>query len=360
MKKCLAILMAVMMMLSMVACVGGQNNAGGDNATNNAGNNAGNSAENSAGKDNAASDAGNAQQQVQPDETKTYSVGIVQLMEHIALDQATQGFQDALTEKLGDKVEFDVQLAGGEATNCTPIVTKFVNDKVDLIMANATPAVIAAKEATSTIPIVGTSVTDYVAEEASIVASNEAPGANVTGYSDLSDIAAHVELTQKLCPDAKTVAIIYCSGEPNSVIQGAQAEELYTAAGYQTVTLTASDVSTISTVVTSACQQADVIYIPTDNLFAENMEAVKNIAEPAKIPVITGEGGMANAGGTASVAIDYYTLGYRAGEMAYSIMVEGADPATTPIGFMTADDMELVINQENVAAIGLELPADMK
>ena len=289
-----------------------------------------------------------------------YTVGIVQLVQHVALDQETQGFQDALTEKLGDQVHFDVQLASGETTNCTTIVTKFVNEGVDLIMGNATPAVIAAKEATATIPIVGTSVTDYVAAEAAIVESNEAPGANVTGYSDMSDIAAHVELTQKLCPDAKTVAILYCSAEPNSVIQGNQAKELYEAAGIATITLTASDITTISTVVTSACDQADVIYIPTDNLFAENMESVKNITEPAKIPVICGEGGMVLSGGTASVAIDYYVLGYRAGEMAYEIMVNGADPATTPIGFMTAEDMELVINEENLAAIGLTIPEDMK
>lgn len=293
-------------------------------------------------------------------EDKIYSVGIVQLMQHVALDQATQGFQDALKEKLGDNITFDVQLASGETTNCTTIVTKFVNDGVDLIMGNATPAVIAAKEATSTIPIVGTSVTDYVAEEAAIVASNDAPGGNVTGYSDLSDISAHVDLTKKLFPDAKKVAIIYCSAEPNSVIQGGQAEELYKAAGLETVTLTASDITTISTVVTSACEQADVIYIPTDNLFAENMESVKNIAEPAKIPVICGEGGMVQAGGTATVSIDYYTLGWRAGEMAYEILVNGADPATTPIGFMSAEDMELVINEENVAALGLTIPDDLK
>lgn len=323
MKRILAMMMATMMMLSLCAC--GGSDAGG-----------------------AASGEG------------AYSVGIVQLMQHVALDQATQGFQDALTEKLGDSVKFDVQVAGGDVTNCTAIVTKFVNANVDLIMGNATPAVIAAKEATATIPIVGTSVTDYVAAEAAIVASNDAPGGNVTGYSDMSDIAAHVELTQKLCPDAKTVAIVYCSAEPNSVIQGAQAEELYKAAGFATVTLTASDITTISTVVTSACDQADVIYIPTDNLFAENMESVKNIAEPAKVPVITGEGGMAQAGGTASVAIDYYTLGYRAGEMAYEIMVNGADPATTPIGFMTADDMTLVVNEENIAALGLTIPEDLK
>ena len=290
----------------------------------------------------------------------TYRVGIVQLQQHVALDQATKGFQDALIEKLGDKIDFDVKLASGETTTCTSIVTKFVNDGVDLIMANATPAVIAAKEATSTIPIIGTSVTDYVAGETQIVATNEAPGANVTGYSDMSDIAAHVELTQKLCPDAKTVAIIYCSAEPNSVIQGKQAKELYEKAGYTTLILTASDITTISTVVTSACDQADVIYIPTDNLFAENMESVKNIAEPAKIPVICGEGGMVQSGGTASVGIDYYVLGYRAGEMAYEIMVNGADPAKTPIGFMTAEDMELVINEENVAAIGLTIPEDLK
>ena len=321
MKKVLAMILAAMMLVAMTAC----GHAAGHEA-----------------------------------EDGTYSVGIVQLMEHVALDKATQGFRDALTEKLGNKITFDVQLAGGEATNCTPIVTKFINDGVDLIMANATPAVIAAKEATSTIPIVGTSVTDYVAAEAAIVESNEKPGGNVTGYSDLSDIAAHVELTKKLCPDAKTVAILYCSAEPNSVIQGGQAEELYAAAGLTTVTLTASDITTLSGVVTSACEQADVIYIPTDNLFAENMEAVKNIAVPAKVPVITGEGGMVETGGTASVAIDYYTLGYRAGEMAYSILAEGADPATTPIGFMTADDMELVINQENADAMGLVIPEDLQ
>ena len=251
-------------------------------------------------------------------------------------------------------------MASGEQTNCTTIVTKFINDGVDLIMANATPAVIAAKEATSTIPIVGTSVTDYVAAEAAIVASNDAPGGNVTGYSDLSDIAAHVELTQKLVPDAKKVAIVYCSAEPNSVIQGNQAEELYQAAGFETVTLTASDITTLPGVVNSACEQADVLYVPTDNLFAENMEAVKNIAEPAKKPVICGEGGMVESGATATVSIDYYTLGFKAGEMAYSIMVEGADPATTPIGFMSADDMELIINEENAAAIGLEIPEDLK
>ncbi len=253
-----------------------------------------------------------------------------------------------------------MQLASGEPTNCSTIVTKFINDDVDLIMGNATPAVIAAKEATSTIPIIGTSVTDYVSAEAAIIASNEAPGANVTGYSDMSDIAAHVELTQKLCPNAKKVAIIYCSAEPNSVIQGKQAKDLYEKAGFSTVTLTASDITTISTVVTSACGQADVIYIPTDNLFAENMESVKNIAQPAKIPVICGEGGMVKSGGTASVAIDYYTLGYRAGEMAYEILVNGANPATMPIGFMTGKDMELVINEENVAAIGLTIPDELK
>ena len=331
MKRVLAMIMTAVMMLSLSACGG---SAG------------------SAGQTAGAADGDTAD--------KVYSVGIVQLMQHVALDQATKGFQDALTEKLGDKVQFDVQLASGEPTNCTTIVTKFINDGVDLIMGNATPAVIAAKEATATIPIVGTSVTDYVAAEAAIVESNEAPGGNVTGYSDLSDIAAHVDLTKKLCPDAKTVAIVYCSAEPNSVIQGGQATELYEAAGFATVTLTASDITTISTVVTSACDQADVIYIPTDNLFAENMESVKNIAEPAKVPVICGEGGMVQSGGTATVSIDYYTLGLRAGEMAYEIMVNGADPATTPIGFMSADDMELVINEENVAAIGLAIPEDLK
>jgi len=163
MKRVLALMMTALMLLGLCACSAGE------------------------------------QPTANPDE-KVYSIGVVQLMQHVALDQATQGFKDVLEAKLGDKVKIDVQLASGETTACTTIVTKFVNDGVDLIMANATPAVIAAKEATATIPIIGTSVTDYVAEEAAIVASNEAPGANVTGYSDMSDIAAHVELTQKLSP----------------------------------------------------------------------------------------------------------------------------------------------------------------
>ena len=336
MKRVLALIMTAMMLLSLCAC--------------------GTTTPAPAATTEAAADA--ATEAATAD--KVYNVGIVQLVQHVALDQATQGFQDALTEKLGENVQFDVKLASGEPTNCTTIVTKFVNDGVDMIMANATPAVIAAKEATTTIPVIGTSVTDYVSEEASIVASNEAPGANVTGYSDMSDIAAHVELTQKLCPEAKTVAIVYCSAEPNSVIQGKQAEELYKAAGFTVEVLTASDVTTISAVVTAACEKADVLYIPTDNLFAENMESVKNITETAKIPVICGEGGMVENGGTASLSIDYYTLGLRAGEMAYEILVNGADPATTPIGFMSADDMELVVNEENLAAIGLTLPEDMQ
>ena len=350
-KKVLSLTLTAVMALSMVACSSNSSTTPASTASDAASSTAASSADsaaNEASSDNAAADG------------QAYTVGIVQLMQHVALDKATQGFQDALTEKLGDNVSFDVQMASGEQTNCTTIVTKFINDGVDLIMANATPAVIAAKEATSTIPIIGTSVTDYAAPETAIVASNDAPGGNVTGYSDLSDISAHVELTKKLLPEAKKVAIVYCSAEPNSVIQGDQAEELYTAAGFETVTLTASDITTLASVVTSACEQADLLYIPTDNLFAENMEAVRNIAEPAGIPVICGEGSMVESGATATVSIDYYTLCYKAGEMAYSIMVEGADPATTPIGFMSAEDMELVINEENVSALGLTIPEDLK
>ena len=161
-------------------------------------------------------------------------------------------------------------------------------------------------------------VTDYVAAEAAIVASNEAPGANVTGYSDMSDIAAHVELTQKLCPTAKTVAIIYCSAEPNSVIQGNQAEELYKAAGFTTVTLTASDITTISTVVTSACDQADVIYIPTDNTAANASELIGGVV--GDTPIFAGEEGICKGCGVATLSIDYYDLGYKTGEMAAKIL----------------------------------------
>lgn len=292
-----------------------------------------------------------------PDE-KVFQIGIVQLAEHPALDEATRGFKEFLTEKLGDKVQFNVQNAQGEQTNCTTIVNQFVSSKVDLIMANATNAVKAAREATSDIPVVGTSVTDYVFS--GLVASNEAPGANVTGASDMNPVNVQVQLMKTLCPEVKTVGIVINSGEENSAIQAEEAKTAFEAEGFTVKIYSVADTNEIQTVVTAACNEVDAFYEPTDNLIAANVPTMSNITTAAGKPVICGEGGMCESGFLATYAISYYDLGRAAGEQAYNILVNGADPATTPIFFFDVSNLSLVINEENAAELGITIPEELK
>lgn len=342
MKKILATGLALMTMaLSLTACMGGASSSS-----------AGASA--SAGDASASASTGSASS----GGDGVYRIGICQQMQHVSLDEATKGFEDALTELLGDQVEFDYQNAGNEPSNCSSIVTKFVTDDVDLIMANATLAVQNAKEATTTIPIVGTSVTDYVST--GIVDSAEAPGANVTGYSDLSDANNHVELIQQLLPEAKNVAILYSTGEENSRILAESAAAAFEAAGLTAESYTANDSNDISAVVTEACTQADVIYVPTDNLMAANMELVKNVALNQKVPVVSCFTADENDGALLSISISYYTMGRLAGEMAYEILTEGANPATMPIGVMSVEDMDVTINQSVAEELGITVPEAMQ
>ena len=292
-----------------------------------------------------------------PDE-KVFQIGIVQLAEHPALDEATRGFKEFLTEKLGDKVQFNVQNAQGEQTNCTTIVNQFVSSKVDLIMANATNAVKAAREATSDIPVVGTSVTDYVSS--GLVASNEAPGANVTGASDMNPVTVQVDLMKTLCPEVKTVGIVINSGEENSAIQAEEAKTAFEAEGFTVKIYSVADTNEIQTVVAAACNEVDAFYEPTDNLIAANVPTMSNITTAAGKPVICGEGGMCESGFLATYAISYYELGRAAGEQAYNILVNGADPATTPIFFFDVSNLSLVINEENAAELGITIPEELK
>lgn len=292
-----------------------------------------------------------------PDE-KVFQIGIVQLAEHPALDEATRGFKEFLTEKLGDKVQFNVQNAQGEQTNCTTIVNQFVSSKVDLIMANATNAVKAAREATSDIPVVGTSVTDYVFS--GLVASNEAPGANVTGASDMNPVNVQVQLMKTLCPEVKTVGIVINSGEENSAIQAEEAKTAFEAEGFTVKIYSVADTNEIQTVVTAACNEVDAFYEPTDNLIASNVPTMSNITTAAGKPVICGEGGMCESGFLATYAISYYELGRAAGEQAFNILVNGADPATTPIFFFDVSNLSLVINEENAAELGITIPEELK
>ena len=292
-----------------------------------------------------------------PDE-KVFQIGIVQLAEHPALDEATRGFKEFLTEKLGDKVQFNVQNAQGEQTNCTTIVNQFVSSKVDLIMANATNAVKAAREATSDIPVVGTSVTDYVFS--GLVASNEAPGANVTGASDMNPVNVQVQLMKTLCPEVKTVGIVINSGEENSAIQAEEAKTAFEAEGFTVKIYSVADTNEIQTVVTAACNEVDAFYEPTDNLIAANVPTMSNINTAAGKPFICGEGGMCESGFLATYAISYYELGRAAGEQAFNILVNGADPATTPIFFFDVSNLSLVINEENAAELGITIPEELK
>lgn len=281
----------------------------------------------------------------------TYNIGIVQLVQHDALDQATEGFKAALTEKLGDKVTFDYQNASNDVATCSTIVDKFVTNNVDLIMANATPAVQAAKEATATIPVVGTSVTDYAGS--SLVASNEAPGGNITGVSDMNAVTNQMQLIKTFAPDAKTIGIIYCSAEDNSKLQFEEAKTVFEAEGYAVKGYAVADVNEFIAVVDTAVAECDAFYEPTDNLVAANMEVIKNAAIPAGKVVITGEESMCKAGGVASYSVNYYDVGYEAGLMAYEILVNGANPAEMPIKIFTPEELTLIQNEEVMKELGI-------
>ncbi len=291
-------------------------------------------------------------------EDGTYTIGICQLAEHPALDQATEGFKAYLTEKLGDKVVFEEQNAQGEQTNCTTIVNKFVSSGVDLIMANATNAVKAAREATSEIPIVGTSVTDYAAS--GLVESNDAPGANVSGATDMNPVDVHVKLMGELLPDVKTVGIVYCSAEENSKLQADEAKTAFEKAGYTVNIYTVADSNEIQTVVSKACGEVDAFYEPTDNLIASNVPTMSNVTTPAKKPVLTGEESMCKNGFLATYSVSYYDLGYKAGEMAYDILVNGKNPAEMPIFRFDSNSLTLVINEDNASELGITIPDSLK
>ncbi len=262
----------------------------------------------------------------------TYVVGICQLAQHDALDAATNGFMKALKDKLGDKVRFDLQNASGEATNCTTICSKFVSDKVDLIMANATGALSAAAQATDTIPIVATSITDY-ATALDIKDWNGTTGFNVTGTADLAPLEQQAAMIKELVPNAKMVGILYCSSEPNSKFQSTVMQEKLKALGFECKEFTFVDTNDVTAVTQQAAAECDAIFAPTDNTVASNGPAINNVLEPAKIPLIAGEQGICEKCGIATLSISYYDIGYKAGEMAYEILVNGADPAKIAIEY---------------------------
>ena len=282
------------------------------------------------------------------------TIGICQLVTHPALDAATQGFKDALVEKLGeDKVTFDQQDAGGEFANCATIVDGFVSKKVDLILANATYPLQAAASATADIPILGTSVTDY-ATALNISDWSGTVGGNISGTSDLAPLDQQAAMIQELFPDAKTVGLLYCSAEPNSVYQIQVMEGYLTDMGYTCQEFAFADANELSAVTQTACDASDVIYVPTDNTAANNAETIANVVLPAKVPVVAGESGICSGCGVATLSISYYDLGYATGEMAAKVLTGEADISTLPVQY--APQVTKMYNAASCEALGIAPP----
>ena len=312
MKKILALLLAAVMLLSMTACSG------------------------------SAADDGK------------YTIGICQIQTHAALDAATQGFKDALIEAFGEEnLIFQDKDAGGEYANCATIMDGFVAEKVDLILANATPPLQAAASATGEIPILGTSVTDY-ATALNIANWTGTVGGNISGTSDLAPLDQQAAMIQELFPDAETVGLLYCTGEPNSIYQVEKVQAYLEAMGYTCQQFGFADVNELSSVTQSACEFADVIYIPTDNTAAQYTETIANVVIPAQVPVVAGEAGICSGCGVATLSIDYYDLGYATGLMAVKILKGEASISDMPVEFAP-----LVTKMYNAAiceALGITIP----
>ena len=286
---------------------------------------------------------------------ETYTVGICQLVQHPALDAATQGFRDALTEKLGDSVSFDEQNASGDSATCITIINSLIAEEVDLIMANATPALQAAQAGTADIPILGTSVTDY-GTALDIADWAGTTGINISGTSDLAPLDGQAAMIQELFPDAKEIGLIYCSAEANSVYQVTVIRGYLEEMGYTCTEFAFTDSNDVASVTQNAADASDVIYIPTDNTAAAYTETIANVVLPAKVPVVAGEEGICRGCGVATLTISYYDIGYRTGEMAYEILANGADVSTMPIE--SAPKFTKKYNAQNAEALGLTIPED--
>lgn len=326
-KKLLAAAVAATMVMSLAAC-------GSSNST-------------SEGSTSAGAEEG-----------KKYSIGICQLVEHPALDAATEGFQDACKEKFGeDNVTFDVQNAQGEQTTCTTINNSFVSSDVDLILANATMSLQTAAQATGDIPILGTSITDY-ATALGIDDWTGTTGVNVSGTSDLAPIDQQEDMLVELLPDAKKVGILYCSAESNSKYQAELFEAALKEDGIEYKEYTAADTNEIQSVTTQAVSECDAIYIPTDNTMANNTAQINDICLPAGVPVIAGEEGICQGCGVATLSISYYDLGKATGEMAVRILKDGEDISTMPIEY--APNFTKEYNPTICKDLGIEIPDDYK
>ena len=318
MKKALSILTAGCLAVSLAAC----GSTAASSAASAADSTASSAAESTAASDTAAADG------------QTYKVGICQLVQHVALDAATQGFKDALTEQLGDAVTFEEKNAQGDSNTCTTIINGFVSDNVDLILANATPALQAAQAGTNTIPVLGTSVTEY-GVALGLTDFTGTVGGNVSGTSDLAPLDQQAEMITEWLPEATKVGLLYCSAEANSQYQVDEVQKYLEDKGITATQYSFSDSNDLASVCQKAADENDAVYVPTDNTVAANTGIVDGICRPAKKPVFAGEEGICAGCGVATLSISYYDLGYTTGEMAVKILKGEADIATMPIEYTT-------------------------
>ena len=285
-----------------------------------------------------------------------YTIGICQLVQHEALDAATQGFKDEIVKELGeDAVTFDDQNAQGDSNTCSTIINSFVSNNEDLILANATASLQAAAAGTSDIPILGTAVTEYgVALD--LKDFDGTVGGNISGTSDLAPLDEQAAMLQELFPDAKKVGLLYCSAEANSQYQVDTVKAALEELGYTCEYYAFSDSNDLSSVTTTAANDSDVIYVPTDNTVASNTEIINNICLPAKVPVITGEEGICAGCGVATLSISYYDLGVTTGKMAVKILKDGEDISQMPIEY--APNFTKEYNKDICEELGVEVPDD--
>ena len=321
MKKILAMLLALVMILSLAACA---STPAADTP-----------AESTSTTETPVTETPASAEETPAADGKTYTVGVCQLVQHEALDAATQGFVDALTEELGGAVTIDVQNASGDSVNCGTIVNGFVSRGVDLIMANATPALTAAVSATADIPILGTSITAYgVALD--LDDFNGTVGGNVSGSSDLADLQKQAQMILDWFPETKNVGLLFCSAEPNSRYQIDEVRKALEAQGVTCEEFAFTDSNDVSSVTQKAADFSDVVYIPTDNTAASNTEAIANILIPAGVPAICGEEGLCRGCGVATLSISYYDLGVTTGKMAAKILKGEADISEMPVEYTDA------------------------
>ncbi|WP_063837243.1 ABC transporter substrate-binding protein [Robinsoniella sp. KNHs210] len=361
MKKALSMLLAMGLVVSMAVGCGSNSGSTETSASKetSAASTEGASAEGAATDAAGDTDAAETASAAKADTDRVYKIGVCQLVQHDALDAAYEGFVEGLKEAGyvdGENIQIDYQNAQGDQSNCSTIASKLVNDQSDLILAIATPAAQACANATEQIPIVLTAVTDPAAS--GLVESNEAPGANITGTSDLTPVKEQMDLLKEMLPDAKKIAILYCSSETNSKIQADMAKEAAKAIGLETQDATVSNSNEIQQVVQNLVGKVDAIYAPTDNMIAAGMQTVSMVANPAGIPIICGEEGMVNNGGLATRGINYFNLGKQTGAQAAKILAGESDPAAMPIEYLK--DVDTVINKDAAEELGLEIPADLQ